>query len=83
MGIILALGYGGETVYVMPVVFGFAPVVNTSITAAISRTFSQIRPIFIAGICTVALGAVGVLTFRAPLRPAQAEADGRMVESVK
>lgn len=64
LGIILALGYGGETVYVMPLVFGFAPVVNTLVTAAISKTFGQIRPIFIFGIVTAALGAVGVLTFR-------------------
>jgi hypothetical protein len=67
LGIILALGYGGETVYVMPLVFGFAPVVNTLVTAAISKTFGDIRPIFIAGIVTAALGAVGVLTFRAPV----------------
>lgn len=64
LGIILALGYGGETVYIMPLVFGFAPVVNTLVTAAISKTFGQIRPIFIIGILTAALGAVGVLTFR-------------------
>lgn len=66
LGIILALGYGGETVYVMPVVFGLAPVVNTLVTAAMGRTFNQIRPIFICGIVATALGASGVLFFKPP-----------------
>ncbi|MEZ6134088.1 MAG: hypothetical protein R3C53_04165 [Pirellulaceae bacterium] len=64
LGIILALQYGGQTVYVMPLVFGFAPVVNTLVTAFLSRTFNQIRPIFIIGIVTAALGAAGVLVFK-------------------
>lgn len=69
LGIILALSFGGETVFVMPVVFGLAPVVNTLVATTLSRTFKQISPVFIAGILTVALGAVGVLTFRAPSLP--------------
>ncbi len=71
LGIILALGYGGEAVFVMPVVFGFAPVVNTLVSALISGTYSQFRPIFLAAIATVALGAVGVLTFRNPVATAE------------
>jgi hypothetical protein len=73
LGIILALGFGGETVFVMPVVFGFAPVVNTLVAATLGRAFHQIRPVFVAGIITVALGAVGVLTFRAPASPVDPE----------
>lgn len=77
LGIILALGNGGETVYVMPIVFGFAPVVNTLVTSAIGKTFNQIRPIFIGGIATAALGAVGVLYYSqgatAPAKPKAAE----------
>ncbi len=64
LGIILALGYGGQPVYVMPLVFGFAPVVNTLVTAMLSRTFNQVRPIFVIGIVTAALGAGGVLAFK-------------------
>lgn len=79
LGIILALGYGGRTVYVMPLVFGFAPVVNTLVTAFLSRSFQQIRPIFIGGIVTAALGAAGVLFFKpapaAPQPPAKVSID--------
>lgn len=64
LGILLALQYGGQPVYVMPLVFGFAPVVNTLVTAFLSRTFNQISPIFIAGVVAAALGAVGVLMFK-------------------
>jgi hypothetical protein len=78
LGIILALSFGGETVFVMPVVFGLAPVVNTLVATTLSRTFKKISPTFIVGIITVALGAVGVLTFRAP---APANNDPSAVES--
>ena len=64
LGILLALGYGGLPIYVMPLVFGFAPIVNTLVTAFLSRTFDQIRPIFVIGVIAAALGAVGVLTFK-------------------
>lgn len=80
LGIILALSYGGETVYVMPVVFGLAPVVNTLVTASIGQTFHQIRSIFIVGVVTVALGAVGVLVFRTPLTGIPVEATTVSVE---
>lgn len=71
LGILLALGYGGLPIYVMPLVFGFAPVVNTLVTAFMSRTFNQIRPIFVVGVVAAALGAVGVLTFKpAPTKAA-------------
>lgn len=77
LGVILALGQGGKTVYVMPLVFGFAPVVNTLVTAALTRSFGQIRPIFIGGIIVAALGAGGVLVFKpssaAPAMPLPAE----------
>ncbi|MFN7814430.1 MAG: hypothetical protein ACK5SI_17445 [Planctomycetia bacterium] len=32
LGVILALGFGGRPIYVMPLVFGGAPVVNTRLT---------------------------------------------------
>ncbi|GIX01014.1 MAG: hypothetical protein KatS3mg111_4346 [Pirellulaceae bacterium] len=74
LGVILALVYGGKPVYVMPLVFGFAPVVNTLVTATLSGTFNQIRPIFVAGILAAAVGAAGVLYFK----PAPAAASAKV-----
>ncbi len=71
LGVILALSYGGMPVYVMPLVFGFAPIVNTLVTAWMSKTFDQISPIFIGGIVVAALGVAGVLAFK-PTAPAHA-----------
>lgn len=64
LGVILALVFKGKPVYVMPLVFGFAPVVNTLVTAWMSKTLGQIRPIFVAGIIAAALGAGGVMYFK-------------------
>lgn len=69
LGVILALSYGGKAVYVMPLVFGFAPIVNTLVTAWLSKTFDQISPIFISGIVLAALGAGGVIYFKPTAAP--------------
>lgn len=72
LGVILALTAGGKPIFVMPVVFGFAPVVNTLVTSYLSKTFDQINPKFLAGMLAVALGAVGVLVYKplpAPAKP--------------
>ncbi len=69
LGVILALSYGGMPVYVMPLVFGFAPIVNTLVTAWMSKTFDQISPVFIGGIVAASLGVGGVLAFK-PTAPA-------------
>ncbi len=70
LGIILALVFKGSPVYVMPIVFGFAPVVNTLVTAWMGKTLGNIRPVFVSGIIAAALGAVGVLVFKPPAGPA-------------
>lgn len=64
LGIIVAFKFGGKPVYVMPLVFGCAPVVNTLVTMTMSRSFRQASPIFLIGIVLVALGAAGVLFFK-------------------
>lgn len=64
LGIILAFKFGGKPVYVMPLVFGLAPVVNTFVTMAMAGTFKQAKPIFFVGILLAALGAAGVLRFK-------------------
>lgn len=64
LGIVLAFKFQGKPVYVMPLVFGLAPIVNTFVTMFMSGTFKQAPRIFYAGILIVAVGAAGVLTFK-------------------
>jgi hypothetical protein len=64
LGIIMAFKFYGRPVYVMPLVFGCAPVVNTFVTMSMSRTFRDANLIFFAGVFIVALGAAGVLYFK-------------------
>lgn len=64
LGVILALGFGGKPIYVMPLVFGGAPVVNTLLSAAMNRSFNQLKAPFLAGLILVILGAVTVLVFK-------------------
>jgi len=61
LGVILAVAFKGLPIYVMPIVFGSAPVINTLVTSWLNKSFSQIKPTFIFGLVLVALGAVGVL----------------------
>ena len=70
LGVILALGFGGKPIYVMPLVFGGAPVVNTLLTAFMNRSFNQLRAPFLAGLILVILGAVTVLVFKPQPQPA-------------
>jgi len=61
LGIILAFAYRGSPLYVMPLVFGGAPVINTFTTMAMAGTYRQARPIFFVGLALVVAGAVTVL----------------------
>ena len=72
LGVILALKFRGSPVYVMPLVFGSAPVVNTFLTMYWSKSFRQISPTFISGLILVIVGAVTVLVFRPHGAPAPA-----------
>jgi drug/metabolite transporter (DMT)-like permease len=63
LGIILAFTNGGKPVYVMPLVFGGAPVVNTLTTMLTKGSFTDVSPVFFAGLILVAVGAVTVLVF--------------------
>jgi hypothetical protein len=64
LGIILALQFGGRPIYVMPLVFGGAPVVNTLLSAFMNRAFGDLKAPFLAGLMLVILGAVTVLVFK-------------------
>ena len=74
LGVILALHFGGKPIYVMPLVFGGAPVINTLLSAAMNRAFDQLKAPFLAGLLLVITGAVTVLVFKpqtvAPPAPA-------------
>jgi hypothetical protein len=64
LGINLAFTYGGSAVYVMPLVFGGAPVVNTFVSMWMSKSYKQAGPIFYAGLILVIVGATSVLIFK-------------------
>jgi hypothetical protein len=68
LGIIMAFKFEGKPVYVMPLVFGCAPIVNTFVTMAMARTFKNASFVFYLGIILVAVGAAGVLRFK-PVAP--------------
>jgi hypothetical protein len=68
LGIIMAFKYGGTPVFVMPLVFGLAPVMNTLTTMVMNRTTGNASIPFYLGILIVAIGAVGVLYFK-PTKP--------------
>jgi uncharacterized membrane protein len=65
LGIVLALSFGGSPAYVMPIVFGLAPVFNTLYTTWMTNTWHKISPFYAAGIVLAAAGAATVL-FTAP-----------------
>jgi hypothetical protein len=78
LGVILALHFGGKPIYVMPLVFGGAPVVNTLLTATMNSAYDQLKAPFLAGLLLVVTGAVTVLVFKPqpvahPVAPAAVE----------
>jgi len=64
LGVIFAFKSGGKPVYVMPLVFGGAPVVNTFVTMGMARSYRQASSTFFVGVLLVAIGAAGVLFFK-------------------
>ncbi len=77
LGIIMAFHFGGDPVYVMPLVFGGAPVVNSFLTIYWAKRMKEIGPLFMAGLMMVLLGAVTVLIFSP--KPAEPEAQAAAV----
>jgi len=71
LAVILALKNGGKPIYVMPIVFGGAPVVNSILTIYFAKAYKQVGPIFIAGLIVVLVGSATVMLFR-PLPPTAA-----------
>ncbi len=62
LGIIMAFNFGGKPIYVMPLVFGCAPVINTFVSFY-GKQVGAISPVFYSGLIMVAAGAVTVLVF--------------------
>lgn len=85
LGVILALNYGGQPGYVMPVVFGCAPIVNTAFTMYFSGAYKNIQgaqgSMYFAGLILVAVGAVVVLMF-APKPPKKDAAKPAAIKAV-
>ncbi len=68
LGIILAFNFGGKPIFVMPLVFGGAPVVNTLFTTWTGQLWDKVDAFFLAGLILVIAGAAMVLVF-APKGP--------------
>lgn len=85
LGIILAFKFRGNPVYVMPLVFGLAPVVNTLVTMLMARTFRQAGVLFLVGIVAVAVGGAGVLLFKPSAKNVEVieESDGSIKVTFK
>ena len=62
--IIYAFKAGGLPVYVMPLVFGGAPIVNVFLAMAIHPPKSTINPLLYIGFLLASIGAAMVLYFR-------------------
>ena len=63
LGIIYAFNSGGKPLFIMPLVFGFAPVVNTFTTIFTDNLFGRVSNMFFASLAMVIVGAVMVLVF--------------------
>jgi hypothetical protein len=80
LGIILALTAGGKPIYVMPLVFGGAPVVNVFVSMYFAGiSWRELSPLFLAGMILVAVGAVTVLVFQ-PRPPTKNPAAEKIVQ---
>lgn len=80
LGIVLAMTAGGKPTYVMPLVFGGAPIINVIVATRWKNIpWTDVSPVFFAGLIMVGAGAVTVLVFaptgkKMPPPPAQAAA---------
>lgn len=84
LGIILALSYGGKPIFIAPLVFGFAPVVNTIFTLYMTGAYKEnISPMFYAGLILVVVGAVTVLVFRPHDHKPAAKPEAKNVKAVE
>ncbi len=83
LGIILAFTFGGRPIYVMPLVFGGAPVMNAFLTIFMARRVKDIGPLFLAGLVIVMLGAVVVLIAAPHGAPHSASSQSAVAEATQ
>jgi hypothetical protein len=67
LGVVLALSSGGKPIYVMPLVFGGAPIINVLVSMYFQgitwKDMGARFPAFLSGVIMVAVGAAMVLIF--------------------
>ena len=63
LGIIYAFNFGGKPIFIMPLVFGFAPVVNTLTTIITDNLYGRMNTMFLVSLALVIVGAMMVLVF--------------------
>ncbi len=75
LGIILAFKVGGRPMWVMPLVFGGAPVVSAFLSVFMAGNYRQLgqSPLFLAGLILVSMGAFMVLFFAPKGHPSPAD----------
>ena len=61
LGIILSFTFGGKPVFVKPLVFGGAPIINTMISVMEMEAVSDVSPYFWASLTIVIVGAIVTL----------------------
>lgn len=64
VGMVIAMENNGNPVYVVPLVFGGAPVVNTIVTMLMNRSLRKANVLFYLGILLVAVGGAGIMFFK-------------------
>ena len=64
LGRALIIRFGGLPVYVMPLVFGGAPIVNVLVAMAIHPPKQAINPLLFVGFGLASIGAALVLYYR-------------------
>ena len=80
LGIIMAFNSGGKPVFVMPLVFGGAPVINTLFAISQGRLWDDISPFFWAGLILVIAGSAMVLVLAPRGRRSEPRVESREPE---
>ncbi|MFP6588082.1 MAG: hypothetical protein VB814_10570, partial [Pirellulaceae bacterium] len=60
-GIILSFTFGGKPVFVMPLVFGGAPIINTIISVMEMKAVGEVQGMFYGSLTMVIIGAIVTL----------------------